>query len=204
VSDATNHHGLREHVLIFKRFLRNPRTVGAVSSSSRALARQMVSAIPTDRPVTVVELGPGTGAFTDAIVRRVAPGSRILAFEIEPLFVSRIRERWPSVDCVETSAEHLEQVVRERGVGAVDHVVSGLPYASLPAAMTEQVIDGVARTLRAGGTFTTFQYVHGFAMPPGRTFRRLASRRLETPVERRFVARNFPPTYILSWRKPAS
>ena len=54
----THETGLREHMLMASRFLRSPRTVGAVSASSRALAEAMVAGIPTDRPVTVVELGP--------------------------------------------------------------------------------------------------------------------------------------------------
>ena len=71
--------GLREHLLIASKFLRHPRTVGAIAASSRTLAQKMIAKIPADRPVTVVELGPGTGSFTRAIVERLAPGSRFLA-----------------------------------------------------------------------------------------------------------------------------
>src|SRR4026209_708344 len=105
--EASQGAGLREHILLARRFLRNPATVGAVSASSRAMARMMVARIPADRPVNVVELGPGTGAFTSALVERVAKGSRILAIELEQAFVDRVREKLPTVDVVRASAEHL-------------------------------------------------------------------------------------------------
>jgi phosphatidylethanolamine/phosphatidyl-N-methylethanolamine N-methyltransferase len=199
----THETGLREHMLMASRFLRNPRTVGAVSASSRALAEAMVAGIPTDRPVTVVELGPGTGAFTGAIVERIAPGSKLLALDLEPTFVERIRRRWPSVDCVCASAADLEKLVNERHMNPVDHVVSGLPFASIPVAMTRAILDGIEHTLRPGGSFTTFQYLHGYFMPPGRTFRREMTERMHAAPRRQLVLKNFPFAFTLTWTRPA-
>jgi phospholipid N-methyltransferase len=195
--------GLREHMLMVSRFLRSPSTVGAVSASSRAMARMMVARIPTDRPVTVVELGPGTGAFTSAIVGRVAKGSRILAIELEQAFVDRVRQKLPSVDIVRASAVDLERLVAARHLAPVDHIVSGLPFASLPMDMTRQILDGIEHVLRPGGTFTTFQYLHGYGLRPGRTFRQEMSRRMGGPPHRRLVLKNFPLAFILSWTRPA-
>jgi phospholipid N-methyltransferase len=196
--------GLKEHILIVSRFLRSPNTVGAVSASSRAMAREMVSRLPTDRPVTVVELGPGTGSFTSAIVARVARGSRILAIDLEQTFVDRVRRCWPTVDCVCASAADLERLVNERQLAPVDHIISGLPFASLPGEMTRQVLDGIEHVLRPGGTFTTFQYLHGYPLRPGRRFREDMSRRMGGPPERRLVFKNFPISFILTWTRPAA
>jgi phospholipid N-methyltransferase len=201
MDDASNNSVLRESMLIFSKFLKSPRTVGAVSPSSRALAQRMVADLPRDVPVTVVELGPGTGAFTGAIVDALAPGARFLAVDIEPDFVRKIRQRWPSVECVCASAEQLDTLVRDRHLGPVDHIISGLPFASLPMAMTRQILEGIERTLRPGGTFTTFQYVHGHWMPHGRLFRQQMSEIMGAPPRRRLVLRNFPPTYILTWTR---
>ena len=192
---------LREHLLIASKFLRNPRTVGAVSASSKAMAREMVREIPTGKSVNVVELGPGTGSFTRAIVERLAPGSRFLAIELDGEFVERLRPRWPSVEFVLASAEELEQLVKKRRLQPVDHIVSGLPFASLPVDVSRKVMDGIQHTLRPGGTFTTFQYLHGYWMPPGRTFRREMSVRMGAP-HRRLVLKNFPISFILTWTRP--
>jgi len=194
---------LREHLLIASKFLRNPRTVGAVSASSKAMAREMVREIPTDKPVNVVELGPGTGSFTRAIVERIAPGSRFLAVELDGEFVERLRPRWPSVEFALASAVELEQLVKKRHLQPVDHIVSGLPFASLPVDDSRKIMDGIQHTLRPGGTFTTFQYLHGYWMPPGRTFRREMSVRMGAP-HRQLVLKNFPISFILTWTRPAA
>ena len=73
MADASNGSGLREHVLVFTQFLRNPRTVGAVVPSSQVLARAVVRHLPSDQPIRLVELGPGTGALTGALADHIAP-----------------------------------------------------------------------------------------------------------------------------------
>ena len=204
MADVSNGNGLREHMLLFSRFLRNPRRVGALAPSGPELAREMVTRLPTDEAITVVELGPGTGALTGAIVDRLHPSARFLTVDIEPTFVAKIRERWPSVESVCASAEQLKALLAAREIDQVDHLISGLPFASLPIAVTRRILDNIEGTLRPAGTFTTFQYVHGYGMPPGRLFRKQMSERMGGPVDRRLVMRNFPPAYVLTWTRRTS
>ena len=117
--------------------------------------------------------------------------------------MERIRLRWPAVDCVCASAFDLEKLVNERHMNPVDHVVSGLPFASIPVAMTRAILDGIEHTLRPGGSFTTFQYLHGYFMPPGRTFRREMSERMHAAPRRQLVLKNFPFAFTLTWTRPA-
>ena len=199
--EVTNGSGLRDHVLLFSRFLRSPRTVGAVTASSRALAEAMVSGIDLSEPGHIVELGPGTGAFTAAIVERLGPKTRFLAVDIDPAFVAELQRRWPRIDSVCASAESLASLAAERAMTPIDHIVSGLPFVSLPPPMTRQILDQVARVLRPGGTFTTFQYVHGYGLPPAVSFRRGLSAKLGAPPAVRLVVRNLPPAFVLTWKK---
>ena len=192
---------LREHLLIASKFLRNPRTVGAVSASSKAMAREMVAPIPRDTPVNVVELGPGTGSFTRAILERIAPGSRVMAIEVEAEFVERLRPRWPSVEFVLASAVELEHLVRARGMQPVYHIVSGLPFASMLVEYSSRIMDGILHTLRPGGTFTTFQYVHGYRLPSAVTFRRHMSVKMGHRPHVRLVLKNLLPALVLTWTK---
>ena len=201
MAEFSNGNGLRDHMLILARFLRNPRTVGTLWPSSGALATEMVTEIPEGTDATVVELGPGTGALTGAIVDRLGPSSRFLAVDIEPAFVESIRQRWPAVECVCASAEHLETILAVRDIGPIDHVISGLPFASLPSAMTRRILEGLEKTLRPGGTFTTFQYLHGFRLPTARSFRDQMSERMGRAPKRHAVVRNFPPAYVLTWTR---
>jgi phospholipid N-methyltransferase len=191
--------GLTEHLLFLRAMLRNPRSVGAIAPSSRHLARRMVMGIGGAEQI--VELGPGTGAFTREIVNRLGPGGRVLAVETNRSFVERLLRAWPQVDCVCASAETLPALASARGISGVDHIISGLPFASLPAATTRRILDGVHETLRVGGTFTTFQYVHAYGMPAAAGFRRELSARLGSEPHSALVVRNIPPALVLTWRR---
>jgi len=204
MSGTSHGTGLREHAMLVGRFLRSPSTVGAVAASSRAMARRMVAHLPTGKPLNIVELGPGTGPFTNAIVQRVDSKSHILAIDREATFVEWVRERWPSVDCVCASAVDLARLVGERGMAPLDHIISGLPFASLPIDETQKILDGIQATLRPGGTFTTFQYLHGYGMRGGRVFRKTMSERMGGPPHRRLVMMNFPFAFILTWKFKAA
>jgi phospholipid N-methyltransferase len=201
MSESSNGTGLREHVFLFSRFLRSPRTVGALTASSRALAEAMVAGVDLERPGRIVELGPGTGVFTGAIVERLGPATQFLAVDIDAAFVRQIQKRWPDVECVCASAERLDALVQDRGMLPIDHIVSGLPFVSLPPPMTRQILENVACVLRPGGTFTTFQYVHGYGLPPAVSFRRSMTKRMGCPPGVKLVLRNLPPALVLTWCK---
>jgi phosphatidylethanolamine/phosphatidyl-N-methylethanolamine N-methyltransferase len=195
---------VRDHLQLLGKFLRHPRTVGAVAPSSAALAREMVAGVGRSDAERVVELGPGTGSFTRAIVGRLGPRGRLLAVDVDAAFVDGIRRRWPNVDCVCASAETLPELAAARGFLPVDRIISGLPFASLPEAITRRILDGIEKTLRPGGTFTTFQYVHAYRLPPAVAFRRELTRRMAAPPKATFVMRNVPPAWVLTWRRPAA
>jgi phosphatidylethanolamine/phosphatidyl-N-methylethanolamine N-methyltransferase len=201
MGDGTNGNGVRDSVLIFRRFLKNPRTIGAVMPSGRALAQVMVANLPERTPARIVELGPGTGAFTGAIVDRVGNAGRFLAIDIEPEFVREIHLRFPRVECVQASAEQLESLVKSRNLAPVDHILSGLPFGSLPLDMTDRILEGIEKSLRPGGTFTAFQYVHAYRLARSKRFRRDMSRRMGASPVTRLVTRNFPPAFVMSWTR---
>ncbi|HVT48729.1 MAG TPA: methyltransferase domain-containing protein [Vicinamibacterales bacterium] len=193
--------GLRDHFLLFSRFLRSPRTVGALTASSRALAEAMVTGLDHGQSRHIVELGPGTGALTGAIVDRLGTDSRFLAIDIDPRFVQQIRKRWPDVECVCASAERVDALAAERSMTPVDHIVSGLPFVSLPLPMTREILASIGRALRPGGTFTTFQYVHGYRLPSAVAFRARMNALMGSTPHRYLVVRNFPPALVLTWTK---
>lgn len=184
------------------RFVRSPRTVGAVTPSSRTLARALVAGLNFSGATRVVELGPGTGAVTRVIAAHLGPDARCLAIEIDPDFASRLQGQLPGVEVACGSAAYLPALMRTHGFDRVDHIVSGLPFASLPSEVTSGILEGITAVLPPGGTFTTFQYVHGFHSPLASGFRREMSRRLGVEPVRRLIWRNMPPAYVLGWRRP--
>ncbi len=192
---------LRESLLFLRRFLRSPRRVGAIAPSSRYLARGMLRPIPLSPGVRVVEFGPGTGSFTAAIARVLPHDGSYLGIERDPVFVEVLRARVPRFSYACGSVEDLVAIAGGRGLLPIDHIISGLPFASLPSEVTLPILDATLESLRPGGTFTTFQYLHAYGFASARSFRKEMGRRFGSPVSRRVVFRNVPPAFVLNWRK---
>src|SRR5262245_26236199 len=159
-----------EQLLFLGRFLRSPRTVGAIAPSSRILARRMVDGLALERETRLVELGPGTGSFTRVIRERLHEGARYLGIDREAEFVPILRERLHGLEYLCDSVENLKRIAAEKHLLPLDHIISGLPFASLPESVTLPILDEVHQCLREGGTFTTFQYLHAYGFPAARAF----------------------------------
>jgi phospholipid N-methyltransferase len=193
----------QDHRLFLRHFRKSPRTVGAIAPSSRRLACAMLDGLslaPGQR-VRVVELGPGTGAVTSEIARRLPDDAVCLAIDVDPVFSARVAARWPRIDSICDGAERLVEIAQARGVLPVDHIISGLPFASLPSATARAIADAIAASLRVGGTFTTFQYAHAYGFPSAISVRQSLTRDMGAGPERTLVLGNLPPALVLRWRK---
>ena len=181
---------------IIAQFLRHPLRTGAVAASSARLARAMTEGIGIETASVVVELGPGTGAITDAILPRMAPNARLVLVELNPALAARMAARYPDprVRVVQGSAADLIELVAP---GTVDVVVSGLPWTVMPAAVQGRILRAVDEVLRPEGQFTTFAYLHAARTPLARQFLgQLAG--LFGSVERGgAVWSNLPPARVL-------
>ena len=179
---------------ILTEFLRHPLLTGAIAASSPALARTMTEGIGLEQARTVVELGPGTGVFTDAIRRRVPAGTRIVAIEVNGHLAAHLADRYRGepVDVVHGSATHLASLVDY----PVDAVVSGLPWTVMAEPVRLRILDAVAAVLAPTGAFTTFAYAHAAWTPPGRRFADELRQRFGVTGTSRLVWRNLPPAFV--------
>jgi phospholipid N-methyltransferase len=193
----------QDHWLFLTHFRKSPRTVGAIAPSSRRLARAMVNGLSLrqDPGVRVVELGPGTGAVTGEIARRLPPDAACLAIDVDPVFSARVAVRWPQIASVCDRAERLVEIARARDLLPVDHIVSGLPFASLPVSSARAIVQAIVSSLRPGGSFTTFQYVHAYGFSSAVSVRQTLTREMGSSPARTLVLGNLPPALVLRWRK---
>jgi phospholipid N-methyltransferase len=189
-------------VSFFLEFVRDPMTVGAVQPSGVALAEVATAAVPRTGSPVVLELGPGTGAFTGLIQRRLAGAGRHLAVEVNPRLAGRLAARHPGVDVVTADAAALRQVLAQRGVDRVDVVVSGLPWAAFAEQSQRAVLSEVVAVLEPAGVFTTFAYVHARWAPPAQRLVRSLRSRFEEVVVSRTVWANLPPALVYFCRRP--
>ncbi|GAA4575573.1 class I SAM-dependent methyltransferase [Planotetraspora kaengkrachanensis] len=186
----------------FAEFVRAPMTVGAVAPSGPALAMAATAVVPRTGSPVVVELGPGTGAFTGAIQRRLAGRGRHIAVEINPRFAWRLAELHPAVDVVTADAAGLATVLTQRGLNEADVVVSGLPWAAFSEKRQRDVLSSVSAALPPHGVFTTFAYVHARWAPPARVLLRSLRSRFDEVVVSRTVWANLPPALVYYCRRP--
>ncbi|OXM73260.1 methyltransferase domain-containing protein [Amycolatopsis thermalba] len=176
---------------ITREFLRAPAHTGAIAASSRRLAAAVVAGIGVERAAHVVELGPGTGVFTEALLARLRPGARLTAVEVNPRLAGDLARRHPGVEVITGSAEHLAGHVR-----AADVVVSGLPWSLFPGDRQDRVLDQVGEVLAPGGRFATFAYLHAAWLPAARRFEAALARRFGFVGRSRVVWGNLPPAFV--------
>nr|WP_240942565.1 methyltransferase domain-containing protein [Planosporangium thailandense] len=181
---------------------RHPLTVGAIAPSSEFLATRIVAPVPLRGDPVVVELGPGTGVFTDRIQQRLAGRGRHIAIEVNRRFADRLVRRRPAVDVVIGDAAAIGGVLADRGCRTADVVVSGLPWALFPPARQQRTLDAIAAALAPAGVFSTFAYVHALWTPTARRLRRALCARFEEVVMERTVWANLPPATVYHCRRP--
>ena len=178
----------------FAAWLRQPGVIGAIQSSSRALAAAMTAAAGLNGARVVVEFGAGTGAITRTILRQLAPHARLLVFETNPAFQDWLRSsfRDPRVTVVSQGAAHLSAVLTDHGIDHADCILSGIPFQALPPAETRAILQSARRSMAAHSTFVAFQYT-AYQEP---TFRRAFD---QVELVRR-VWWNLPPARVYRCR----
>lgn len=197
---AGNPKRLRDGLGFFGTFLKNPGSVGAVLPSSRYLARALVGRLELQPGELVVEYGPGTGPVTAIIRELLPPAAHYLGIELEPRFHQLLVQRYPTMQFHLGSAADVTRILGERGLPLPARIVSGLPFASLPGAVQDAVIDGIVQSLKGThGDFRTFQYVHAYGLKAARRFRALMAERFDGFERIGPIVRNVPPAFVLRY-----
>lgn len=187
------------HTLKFvKAFLAEPGRVASVLPSSRYLADAVAQAGLSQmngHPQVVVELGPGTGVVTKAILDRMPQHAEFLAIEIDEEFVRLLRGQFPGVRIVHGSAADLPALLDAHGLEGCDSVISGLPWAAFDEGLQDELLGAVAGALRPGGTFVTFTYIYSPHLAAGKRFREKLHRHFSHVEKTPTVWWNIPPAF---------
>ena len=187
--------------IFFSQFWRAPRTVGAVLPSSEALSSAMVSVIDFGSLKTIVEFGPGTGVMTADIAALLRPAQTYIGIELNEVFYKQLVARFPRLEFFNESAVNLTDILRRKGIGEIDAVLCGLPWASLPISVQETILGAMLRALRPGGVFVTFAYLQGLLLPGAWALRRRLKANFSTVTTTKIVWRNVPPAFAYVCRR---
>jgi phosphatidylethanolamine/phosphatidyl-N-methylethanolamine N-methyltransferase len=184
----------RDHrILFFQGFLKRPSTVGSVIPSSRYMERRIVKAAGLESAKVVVELGPGTGGTTHAILRAMAPTAKLVSIEINPDFVPALRAIGdPRLIVHEGSAVDLSRILASHGLGAPDVVLSGIPFSTMKPELGRAIVRAVSDGLAPGGRFVAYQV---------RDRVEKLGREVFGPAAVQLELRNVPPMRVYRWEK---
>lgn len=156
MSAKANASPLAEQWDFLRGLIASPKGVGAIAPSSPALAAAIAREVDMARPGPVLELGPGTGVVTEALVKRGIAPERITALEYDPDFVARVRQRCPGVNVVQGDAFNLTDTLGPDGGFAA--VVSGIPLLNWPVSKRRALIEDALGRLQPGAPFVQFSY----------------------------------------------
>lgn len=156
---------LDDEVQFFRTWFEKPIRTGAVMPSGKALARRMARCVDQASTGPVIELGPGTGPVTEALVQWGIDPKRLVLVEFDPDFCRLLRTRYPEATVVQGDAYRLRRllggIVREPAAA----VVSGLPLMTKPPRTRLRLISDAMALLKPGAPFVQFTYAMGSPIP---------------------------------------
>jgi phosphatidylethanolamine/phosphatidyl-N-methylethanolamine N-methyltransferase len=157
---------LDDEVRFISSWLQSPLKTGAVSPSSPALAKAMAAEIDLEIPGPIVELGPGTGPVTQAILARGVSPERLTTVEFNPEFCDLIKKRFPGVHVVQGDGYALNETLGELARKPLSAIVSSLPLMTRPMPIRLRTLVAALRLLKPGAPFIQFTYAATAPIPP--------------------------------------
>ena len=144
---------LDDEVRFLRSWIEKPLHMGAVMPSGRLLARTMAQYVDADAEGPVVELGPGTGAITNALIEHGVDQKRLVLVEYNPGFCALLRERYPQAKVVQGDAYRLRDTLWDVMKSPASAVVSGLPLVTKPMLTRLKLIRDAFLALAPGAPF---------------------------------------------------
>jgi phospholipid N-methyltransferase len=186
---------------IIKEFIKSPSTVGTIFPSSEHLAREMINGMDLHNAKTVLEIGPGSGAFTKHIAKQLSPSAKFIIVELNKQFHDNLKKKYPDLKIINDSAERLSSILEREAMGKADAVISSLPWAIFSEGLQRRIMDQIHLNLSIGGYFATYAYLHGTFLPGGVKIRKLIKDKFGNVKRSSTVWRNLPPAFVYKSRK---
>lgn len=181
--------------LFMQEWLANPQGIGAVAPSSRNLAEAMAQWLPSDPESFVLELGPGTGVVTEALLRRGLRQEQLVAIEQNSNMTRVLREKFPRAQIITGDAWKMDDLLRRRRepIEKVGAVISSLPLLCFPPADAERLAEKIRAVLEPRGKWVQFTYRIHRLRPRGASSFRLRATKI--------VWFNLPPARVSVFQK---
>jgi phosphatidylethanolamine/phosphatidyl-N-methylethanolamine N-methyltransferase len=184
---------LDDEVRFIRSWIEKPLAIGAVTPSGRVLARTMARYVDANSTGPVIELGPGTGPVTEALLQHGVDPARLVLVEFNPNFCRLLRTRYPAATVVQGDAYSLRRLLESLILQPADAIVSGLPLVTKPLRKRLRLIYDAFSLMLPGAPFVQFTYA---MMPPiPKTLRDITAEASER------IWMNIPPARVWVYRK---
>ena len=184
---------LDDEVRFIRSWIERPLSTGAVTPSGRILARAMARYVDPRSTGPVVELGPGTGPVTDALVEAGVDPSRLVLVESNPAFCRILRARYPQATLAQGDAYSMRRMLETLLLQPAAAVVSGLPLITKPITMRLRLIRDAFDLMLPGAPFVQFTYSVAAPLP-----KRLGGFSVEASER---IWMNIPPARVWVYRR---
>jgi phosphatidylethanolamine/phosphatidyl-N-methylethanolamine N-methyltransferase len=184
-----------DELKFFKGWIDKPKAVGSIVPTSSITARKMASVVNPMSGLPVLEVGPGTGVITRAILAQGVKPENLYAVEYSTDFVRHLRQLYPGVNVIEGDAFNLDATLGNKSGLKFDSVISGVPLLNFPVTQRIAYIESLLDRIPTGRPVVQLTYGPLSPIPPGRG---------DYTVEHfHFVIRNIPPTQLWIYRRGA-
>jgi phosphatidylethanolamine/phosphatidyl-N-methylethanolamine N-methyltransferase len=192
--DKPHRRGLADSARFLKSLVARPRLTGAVAPSGRALARAMAAAASPPSDGLIIELGPGTGPVTRALIEAGVERGRLVLVEYDAGFCQLLRQRFAPAKVINGDAYDLPQTLADFSGQQISAVVSSLPLLNQPPHRREKLIGDAFALMGPAGLFVQFTYGPASPIP------RAVCADLYEAARSRPILLNLPPARVWTYR----
>jgi phosphatidylethanolamine/phosphatidyl-N-methylethanolamine N-methyltransferase len=182
-----------DEIRFIRGMISTPKTVGAIMPTSARMAARMASIIDTGSGLPVLELGPGTGVITKAILDKGVKPENLVSVEYSSEFVRHLRGKYPGVNFINGDAFSLAETLENYRGQKFDCVISGIPLLNFPMHQRVKLVEDLLKLIPVGRPVVQFSYgpvSPVVARPDSYTIKHFD-----------FIVRNIPPAQIWHYRK---
>ena len=180
---------MKDSLMMLANFLKNPKQTGSIAQSSKFLTWEIVKNVDFKNSKCIVELGPGMGTFTKAILKKAAPGAKIVCFELNKAFCIYLSRNFKDkrLVVVNAGADKIKDNLKKLNIKEADCIISGLPFRNFSDKDKKKILKEIKDSLSYEGRLILFQYTNNLSKMLKSHF---------VNVSRKFVPLNIPPAFV--------